>query len=127
MAAARPGSLSEFSSNVEFFSIDEEDASEISMFSDSSVGCESFNIMARSLESCLQTLIDVFKPPSIENWILTLAVEAVLDEKKTVLKEEVLQEILHLVEESFSEARTEKHFLVKEAAVFTTLQFDNIG
>ncbi len=67
MAAARPGSSSESSSNVEFFSIDEEDESEISMFSDSSVGCESFNITARSLESCLQTLIDVFKPPSIEN------------------------------------------------------------
>ena len=109
MAAARPGSSSESSSNVEFFSIDEEDESEISMFSDSSVGCESFNITARSLESCLQTLIDVFKPPSIENWILTLAVKAVLDENKTILKEEFLQEILRLVEECFREARTEKN------------------
>ena len=111
MAAA---SRSEFSSNQEFFILDDEDEGDFSTLSDphdSRVDFSSISssITSKSLASFLQTLSEVYKPPSNENWLLTLAKEAVFNDSKSVLKEELLKDISHLVEVCFSEAGTEKN------------------
>jgi hypothetical protein len=49
------------------------------------------------LASFLQTLSEVYKPPSNENRLLTLAKQAVFSDSKSVLKEELLKDISHLV------------------------------
>jgi hypothetical protein len=111
MAAA---SRSEFSSNQEFFILDDEDEGDFSTLSDpydSRVDFSSISssITSKSLASFLQTFSEVYKPPSNENWLLTLAKEAVFNDSKSVLKEELLKDISHLVEVCFSEAGTEKN------------------
>ena len=88
MAAA---SRSEFSSNQEFFILDDEDEGDFSTLSDpydSRVDFSSISssITSKSLASFLQTLSEVYKPPSNENWLLTLAKEAVFNDSKSVLK-----------------------------------------
>ena len=67
------------------------------------------SITSTSLVSFLQTLCGIYKPPSKENWLLTLAKEAVSNDSKSVLKEEFLNDISRLVEVSFGEAGTEKN------------------
>jgi hypothetical protein len=108
MATANSESLS----NREFF-LDEEAESEVTLSDPHSNRVEycniSANITARSLTSFLQTLLQVYKPPSNENCILTLAVEAAFNESKSALVEEFLQNILCLFELCFSQAGTEKH------------------
>lgn len=76
-----------------------------------SVGFSSIstNMTVRNLKSFLQTLFEVYKLPSNEKWVLTLAKEAVLDENKSILVEEFLQEVLRLFEVCFVEAGTQKH------------------
>jgi hypothetical protein len=88
MAAA---SRSESSSNQEFFILDDEDEGDFSTLSDpygSRVDFSSISssITSKSLASFLQTLSEVYKPPSNENWLLTLAKEAVFNDSKSVLK-----------------------------------------
>jgi hypothetical protein len=109
MATANSESLS----NTEFF-LDEEAESEVTLSDPHSNHVEycniSANITARSLTSFPQTLLQVYKPPSNENCILTLAVEAAFNESKSALVEEFLQNILCLLFElCFSQAGTEKH------------------
>ena len=92
---------SESLSNTKFF-LDEEAESELTLSDPHSNRAEyrniSSNITARSLTSFLQTLLKVHKPPSNENCILTLAVEAAFNESKSSLVEEFLQNILCLFE-----------------------------
>jgi hypothetical protein len=99
-------------SNTEFF-LDEEAESEVTLSDPDSNRVEycniSANITARSLASFLQTLLQVYKLPTNENCILTLAVEAAFNESKSALVEEFLQNILCLFELCFSQAGTEKH------------------
>ena len=87
MATANSESLS----NTEFF-LDEEAKSELTLSNPHSNCVEycniSANITARSFTSFLQTLLQVYKPPSNENCILTLAVEAAFNESKSALVEE---------------------------------------
>jgi hypothetical protein len=102
-------------SNTEFF-LDEEAESEVTLSDPDSNRVEycniSANITARTLASFLQTLLQVYKLPSNENCILTLAVEAPFNhfnESKSALVEEFLHNILCLFELCFSQAGTEKH------------------
>ena len=111
MAAAN---RSETSSNREFFLSEDEDEREFitpSNSYDSHVDFSSISssITSTSLASFLQTLCGIYKPPSKENWLLTLAKEAVSNDSKSVLKEEFLNDISRLVEVCFGEARTEKN------------------
>ena len=57
----------------------------------------------------MQTLCGIYKPSSKENWLLTLAKEAVSNDSKSVLKEEFLNDISRLVEVCLGEAGTEKN------------------
>ena len=69
----------------------------------------SSSITSTSLASFLQTLCGIYKPALKENWLLTLAKEAVSNDSKSVLKEEFLNDISRLVEVCFGEERTEKN------------------
>ena len=93
-------------SNTEFF-LDEEAESEVTLSDPDSNRVEycniSANITARSLASFLQTLLQVYKLPTNENCILTLAVEAAFNHfnestSKSALVEEFLHNILCLFE-----------------------------
>ena len=111
MAAAN---RSETSSNREFFLSEDEDEREFitpSNSYDSHVDFSSIysSITSTSLASFLQTLCGIYKPLSKENWLLTLAKEAVSNDSKSVLREEFLNDISRLVEVCFSEAGTEKN------------------
>jgi hypothetical protein len=60
-------------------------------------------------KSFLQTLHQVYKSPSNEKTILQLVSEALVDENKSDLKDESLQNILRLIEDCFVWAEDEKH------------------
>ena len=75
---------SETITSTEFF-LDEEDESDTN--SSHVEYCKiSSNITARSLVSFLQRLLEIYQPPSNENYILTLAVEAALDDKSALIE-----------------------------------------
>ena len=57
----------------------------------------------------MQTLHQVYKSPSNEKTILQLVSEALVDENKSYLKDESLQNILRLIEDCFVWAEDEKH------------------
>ena len=68
-------------------------------------------ITAKNLVSVLQKL----REGNInEGDILALALEAMLDESKSILKEEFLQDVLRLVEACYTKAEVEKNQLKKE-------------
>ena len=67
------------------------------------------SITSTSLASFLQTLCGIYKRLSKENWLLSIAKEAVSNDNKSVLKEEFLNDISRLVEVCFGEAGTEKN------------------
>jgi hypothetical protein len=67
------------------------------------------SITAKNLKSFLQTLHQVYKSPSNEKTILQLVSEALVDENKSDLKDEFLQNILRLIEDCFVRAEDEKH------------------
>ena len=92
---------------TEFF-LDEEDGSGTSSNRDQY--CKiSPNITTERFSAFLQTLLKVYKPPSSENCILKLAMKAALDESKSALIKEFLQNILCLFDDCFSQAGVEKH------------------
>ena len=107
-------SRSEISLNDEFFTLDEDDG-HVSTLSDPNcdnhVGFSSISasIASNSLASFLQTLSEVYTTQSNENSLFTLAKEAVLNDGKSVLKEEFLKDISRLVEVCFIEAGTKKN------------------
>ena len=92
---------------TEFF-LDEEDGSGTSSNRDQY--CKiSPNITTESFSAFLQTLLKVYKPPSSENCILNLVMKAALDESKSALIKEFLQNNLCLFDDCFSQAGAEKH------------------
>ena len=92
---------------TEFF-LDEEDGSGTSSNRDQYWKI-SPNITTKSFSGFLQTLLKVYKPPSSENCILNLVMKAALDESKSALIKEFLQNILCLFDDCFSQAGAEKH------------------
>ena len=79
-------------------------------------------ITAKNLVSCLQTLREGNTSHIFSNKgdILTLALEAALDESKSILKEEFLQDVLRLVEACFTKAEVEK---TRQKAVILEREF----
>ena len=81
---------------------------------DSHLDCSSIsssNITAKNLVSFLQTLREgnISHVFSNEGVVLALALEAVLDESKSILKEEFLQDVFRLDEACFTKGRCEKN------------------
>ena len=119
MAAEMSSSESSFVLNTTLvnneFSSDDDSESDFTIFEpyDSHVDFSSISssiITAKNLVSFLQTLREGNTSHIFSNKgdILTLALEAVLDESKSILKEEILQDVLRLVEACFTKAEVEK-------------------